>query len=126
MACIVEVDDDGPQDETKGCSRTRTLIEVFNVEREMRLYAADEASRCLKAWEKSSGKAAHVDSWRAVKAARAFANGKITADELLAAKSAAESAAWSAAENTLATVVTTLQASAFRLLDRMIACGGDQ
>lgn len=102
MACIVQVDDDGPHDETKGCSRTKTLIEVYNVEREMRLFAADEATRCLKAWEKSSGKGAHIDSWKAVKAARAFADGKITVDELSAARSAAESAAWSASASRFA------------------------
>jgi hypothetical protein len=101
MACIVEVDDDGPKDESKGCSRTRTLVEAFNVEREMRLYAADEASRCLKAWEKHSGKVADIRSWAAVKAARAFADGKITPDEL----SAAWSEAWSASAARFAIVM---------------------
>jgi|CXWL01.1.fsa_nt_gi hypothetical protein len=96
IAAIVEVDDDGPKDDTKGCSRTMTVLETFDVSRAMRLYAADEAERCLKAWEKRTGKKAHRDSWAAIAAARAFANGKITTDELTAARSAAYSAAYSA------------------------------
>jgi hypothetical protein len=99
IATIVEVDDDGPKDETKGCSRTRTLVGAWNVERGMRLFSADEASRALKAWEKHSGRVAHIDSWKAIKAARAFADGKITGTELSAAELAAESAARSAAES---------------------------
>src|SRR3990167_7542362 len=91
-ACVVEVETDGPKDEHKGCSRTRKLIHVVNVEREMRLFAADEASRALRAWEKSSGKKADPRSWSAVKAAKAFALGGISADDLSAARSAARGA----------------------------------
>src|SRR3990172_2613386 len=74
LACIVEVDDAGPKDKHKGVSATRTLVEAYNVERELRLFAADEAERCLKAWEKWSGKPADIRSWQAIKAARQAAD----------------------------------------------------
>ena len=97
MACIVEVEElTGPRyrDEHKGVSRTRTLLEVYDVEREMRLFAADEAERALKAWEKRSGEKADPRSWAAIEAARLHADGKITDQQLDAAWAAAWWAAW--------------------------------
>lgn len=97
MACIVEVEDSGPHDDQKGCSRTRTLVEAYNVERKMRLYGANEASRGLKAWEAQSGQRALSDSWRAIDTIYALARGTIDATRLTAAHSAAYSAAYWAA-----------------------------
>ena len=101
MACIVEVDDAGPKDENKGVSATRRLVEVYNVEREMRLFAADEAERALWRWQNRTGKVAGARSWAAVKAARAYADGLISPDQLDAARpaawDAARPAAWDAA-----------------------------
>lgn len=101
MACIVEVDDAGPKDENKGVSATRRLVEVYNVEREMRLFAADEAERALRRWQDRSGTNADGRSWAAVRAARAFAHGEISPEQLAAASDAAwdaaSAAAWDAA-----------------------------
>jgi hypothetical protein len=89
IACIVEVDDDAEVEYYKGVSRSRKLLVAVNVEREMRLFAADEAARALRAYEKRTGMKADPHSWAAVKAARDYADQKITATKLAAAKAAA-------------------------------------
>jgi len=96
-ACIVGVDDSGPGDEYKGVSWMRTLVECFNVERELRLFAADEAERALRAWEQHDGSRVHGALWTAVRAARAHARGRISADDLAAARRAAARVARSTA-----------------------------
>lgn len=97
IACVVEVELGGPSDEYKGVSRSRKLIKAVNVEKEMRLFAADEAARGLRLVEKRTGTKADPRSWAAVKAARAHAAGKITDAQLAAAWAAARDAAWDAA-----------------------------
>jgi hypothetical protein len=96
-ACIVEVDDSGPKDEHKGVSSVRTLVECFDVEQTMRLYAADEAARALQAWEKRTGRRADERAWTAVEAARGHATGTVTDSQLAAARDAAYDAAWAVA-----------------------------
>jgi hypothetical protein len=97
MACIVEVDNSGPKDEHKGVSSARTLVECFDVERELRLYAADEAARALQAWEKRTRRKADERLWTVVEAARGHATGTVTKSQLDAARDAAYDAAWNAA-----------------------------
>ena len=98
MACIVEVESDGPRDAHKGVSATRRLVEAYDVTKPMRLFASDEATRALRRWEKRSGKRADKRSWAAVKAAREHAAGIITDNHLAAAQAAARAAAWAAAQ----------------------------
>jgi hypothetical protein len=101
MACIVEVDDSGPKDKHKGVSSVRTLVECFNVERDLRLYAADEAARALEACEKRTGRKAEERLWAAVQAARGHAAGTVTDAELAGARvsawAAVRDAGWPAA-----------------------------
>lgn len=97
MACIVGVNSRGPKDDTKGCSNRRKLIHVVNVEKEMRLFAANEAALALRRWERRNGKKADNRSWAAVEAARQYALGKIGTAELAAARDAAWDAARDAA-----------------------------
>ncbi|MEN6425988.1 MAG: hypothetical protein ABFE13_11530 [Phycisphaerales bacterium] len=70
------------------------LVREFKTwnERTARLFAADCAERALRR-EKRAGRNPHPDSWTAIKAARAFANDKISADDLSAGWAAASAAA---------------------------------
>ena len=99
LACIVEVEQDGPSDEYKGGSATRRLVEAYDVTKPMRLFASDEATRALRRWEKRSGKRADKRSWAAVKAAREHAAGIITDNHLAGARDAAWAAALAAARD---------------------------
>ena len=99
MACIVEVESDGPRDAHKGVSATRRLVEAYDVTKPMRLFASSEATRALRRWEKRSGKRADKRSWAAVKAAREHAAGIITDNHLAGARDAAWAAALAAARD---------------------------
>jgi hypothetical protein len=66
-------------------------------ERTARLFAADCAERALRTVAKSTGKRSDPRSRAAVRAAREYANGNISAAELSAARDAAGDAAWAAA-----------------------------
>ena len=98
IACIVDVDKAHADDSGKGVSKRRKLIQAVNVERELRLFAADCAERGLK-----KAKVKDERSWNAIAVARRFAIGEATADELDAARAAAwdaaRDAAWAAARD---------------------------
>ena len=86
VACIVELGDPVVWQEDKGVSLSRKLAKACNVERELRLYAADCAEHvahlytCKTKWQPA----------QTIEVVRRFANGQATADEL------AEAAAWAA------------------------------
>ncbi|MHB8742593.1 MAG: DUF7666 domain-containing protein [Sulfuricaulis sp.] len=67
-------------------------------DRTARLFAADCAERALKR-ERKNNREPNPRSWAAVEAARAFANGEISAAAWAAARDAAWAAAWDAAED---------------------------
>jgi hypothetical protein len=91
MACLVEISEPIEKDDTKQVSRTRKLIKAVNIDRELRLFAADCAERVLYIFEKHYPKDDRPR--KAIQAARDFADGKIDA----AAWAAARAAAWDAA-----------------------------
>lgn len=77
-------------------------------ERTARLFAADCADKAIRDWQRASGLKCDPRSRAAIRAAREFANGNMSAAELSAARrsaarsaaeSAAGSAAWSAARS---------------------------
>jgi len=85
-------------DKVAGRSRkTLRIIPREISERECRLFAADVAERLLLA-EREAGREPDVRSWKAVEVARAYAVGKATDEELLAAARAAAqaTAVWAA------------------------------
>ena len=96
---IFEVEYDGEivEDDEKCVVRKARLlrrVETWN-EKSARMFAADCAERVLHIYEKK-----HPDDGRprkAIQAARDYANGKITKNELAAARDAARDAAWYAA-----------------------------
>ena len=65
---------------------------------ELRLFACWCASMALRA-ERAAGREPDRRSWEAIRVTRQYARGLTTAKELSAARSAAEDAAWSAAES---------------------------
>ena len=89
MACLVEVGESLGHDDApapKNVHATRTLIKAVNIDRELRLFAADCAGRVLHIFETDYPKDDRPR--KAIQAARDFANGKIDA--------AAGAAAWAA------------------------------
>ena len=94
MACLVDVGESFGSDTDpapKNVHAARTLIKAVNIDRELRLFAADCAERVLYLFEKERP---NDDRPRkAIQAARDFANGTIDA----AAWDAAWDAAWFAA-----------------------------
>ena len=77
------------------CRRARTVsaVDTWN-ERNLRLLAADCAERVLHIYEKEVP--GDLRPREAITAARAFANGEITREQLAAARAAAWDAAWAA------------------------------
>jgi hypothetical protein len=63
-------------------------------ERDLRLYVVDQAERALEAWEKRTGREADARLWAACAAARGYAEGDVTAEELARARASAWAAAW--------------------------------
>ena len=101
VACLVEISKPVGSDGTetagnrKSISKTRKLLECRNIERELRLFAADCAEHVLHIFERE-----YPNDYRprlAIQAARDFVNGKIDAAARDAAKEAARDAAWNAA-----------------------------
>ena len=95
VLCYVRVDGVQDEDETKVVGRSRTLIKGVNVERELRIIAADCAEHVLPLFE-----AKHPGDMRVrdcIAAARSFAAGEITGDDLASASDAASGAARAAA-----------------------------
>ena len=103
VACLVELDDatlvphGRPVD--KYAARSRTLLAAVNIERELRLFAADCAEHVLWIYERD-----YPDDSRprdAIQAARDYADGRIDAAARdaawAAARAAARAAAWAAA-----------------------------
>ena len=94
LACKVEVIDvvaeDGDENQRKGVAVSRKLIAAVNIDRELRLFAADCAERALYIFERDYPNDKRPRE--AIQAARDFANGKIGA----AAWDAAQDAAWAA------------------------------
>jgi hypothetical protein len=74
--------------------QARLLYEVHDLDRKLRLFACDCATRALKI-----AKVEDERSWKALEVARRFANGKATCDELAAARAAAWAAAGAAARD---------------------------
>ncbi len=93
LLCRVEIEGIAGGDETKNVSRIRKLLDVRNVEKELRLFAADCAERALLR-EREHGREPDRRSWSPIEAARSFVNGLITPEELAAAWAAARDAAW--------------------------------
>ena len=98
VACLVEVSEPIDCDDTKQVSRTRRLLAARNVERELRLFAADCAERAL-ARERQEGREPDVRSWAVLRVVRRYADGQATDEELSAAWLATMSAVESAAES---------------------------
>ena len=98
VACLVEISKPVGSDGTKtagnrkSISKTRKLLECRNIERELRLFAADCAEHVLHIFEREypNDKRPRL----AIQAARDFVNGKIDAAARDAAKEAARDAAW--------------------------------
>lgn len=84
-----------PHGDDKLAGSTKTLLAAVNVERDLRLYLADCAEHVLPIWEAKYPEDDRVR--KCIVAARAFANGEITAEELAKARDAAWDAAWTAA-----------------------------
>ena len=91
VLCLVEIGGRNERDDTKQVSRSRRLLAAVNIERELRLFAADCAEQVLPLFEKAYPR--DLRPRRALAAGRAFANGEISA----AARSAAGAGAWAAA-----------------------------
>ncbi len=89
VACLVEISEPIEKDDTKQVSRTRKLIKAVNIERELRLFAADCAERVLYLFEKEYPE--DDGPRKEIQAMRDFANGKIDA--------AARAAVWAAARD---------------------------
>ena len=89
LACLVQVPDESQvskEDSPKGVTYQRTLVKAINVDRELRLFAADCAERVLLIFERERP---NDDRPRkAIQAARDFANGKIDAAARAAARAA--------------------------------------
>lgn len=100
VLCLVEVDEDGPSDDTKGCSRSWTLLKAVNVERELRLLACRIAEDVLPLWETTYP--TDLRPRQAIQTARRYANGQATVVELGATRAAtwaaARAATWAATE----------------------------
>ena len=97
VACLVKVSKSlGSDDEPapKNVHATRTLIKAVNIDRKLRLFAADCAERVLYIYEKDYPKDDRPR--KAIQASRDFANGKIDAAALVAAWAAAEAPAGAA------------------------------
>jgi hypothetical protein len=98
VACLVEVEP-VENDDTKGVSRSRKLMAAVNIERELRLFAADCAEHVLHIYEKACP--GDLRPRAAIHAARDYAEGRI--DDAArdaawdAASAAARDAAWDAA-----------------------------
>ncbi len=92
VACVVEVSEPVALDDTKQVSRSRRLVAARNVERELRLWGCECAERALLR-ERERGREPDVRSWRAIEAARLFANGQVSVEKLDAAWAAAGAAA---------------------------------
>jgi hypothetical protein len=90
VACLVEISKRLAKDKTKQVSASRTLVKAINIDRELRLYAADSAERVLYLWERKYPR--DLRPRVCIETARRFANGQATKEEL--AKAAR--AAWSA------------------------------
>ena len=96
IACIVEVSDPVAGDGTKAVSRTRKLIAAASIEHVLRLWACECAERALLT-QRGAGREPDPRSWRAIEVARAYTMDAASIEDLVAARSAASSAAWSAA-----------------------------
>lgn len=96
VACLVEIPKRGTRGDTdKSVSKSRKLLAAVNIERELRLFAADCAEHILWIYERDYP---NDDRPRkAIEAARKFARGEINNAERAAARDAARAAAWDAA-----------------------------
>ena len=86
------------EDEDKLAATERTALSRVDLEKTFRLFAADCAERALKR-ERKKGREPDARSWAAIVAARDFAEGKITKQDLDAAWKAAKAAARGAARD---------------------------
>ncbi|MGH7916998.1 MAG: putative immunity protein [Candidatus Binataceae bacterium] len=91
IACLDDISEPLDRDESRQVSATRTLVAAVNVERELRLFAADCAEHVLPIFERAY--AGDRSPREAIAAARAFAEGKIGPTKLAAARAGAEEAA---------------------------------
>lgn len=92
MACIVEISEPVDRQEYKYVPQTRKLVDCRNAEKVLRTWACDCAERALKRADVKDER-----SWNAIKIARLYNEGKVTKEELDAAKDAAVGAAVEAA-----------------------------
>ena len=91
MACLVQVPKASAKDDSKSVHVSRKLLDAVNIERELRLFAADCAEHVLYIFERECP---NDDRPRqAIQAARDFANGKIRDAARDAAGAAARDAA---------------------------------
>ena len=94
VACIVEITEPTERQNDKYVSHSCTIVSAVSAEKILRTWGCDCAERALK-----QAKITNEQSWNAIKIARLYNEGKATKEELSAAGSAAESAAWSAARS---------------------------
>ena len=75
IACLVEIGKPIAKDETKSVSAWLTIVKAANIDRELRLFAADCAERVLYIFERAYPNDKRPQ--KAIQAVRDFANGKI-------------------------------------------------
>ncbi len=87
VLCLVEVEEEGPRDETRSRSRSRKLLKAVNVDRDLRLQAWRMALDVLPVYE-----SIFPDDLRlryAIEVVRRYADGLSTVDELRTARNMA-------------------------------------